>query len=220
MHYKSWFEAFFCEVFLTIAVAQLHFLKFSQWLRCLLGGWAEYKNQHTEIMEQFYLYSRNLSSPFQVLWLYQQSIKYFALHEELENSAFKSFLTLKPIPTMSLPIRIDSVSIVSGTAISNKGIFTLCSFVVPISPGVIKHFVIGTSISSRITTLEVTFIYWLVPLKAFFNLTNILTRRLMGSTDQADPSCIYFRISWILMEWLCFYFFVPSTCCRASEVQT
>ena len=28
MHYKSWFEAFFCEVFLTIAVAQLHFLNF------------------------------------------------------------------------------------------------------------------------------------------------------------------------------------------------
>ena len=47
------------------------------------------------------------------------------------------------------------------------------------------------------------------------------TRRLMGSTDQADPSCIYFRISWILMEWPWFYFFfVPSTCCRASEVQT
>ena len=24
---------------------------------------------------------------------------------------------------------------------------------------------------------------------------SLLTRRLMGSTDQADPSCIYFRIS-------------------------
>ena len=42
-------------------------------------------------------------------------------------------------------------------------------------------------------------------------------RRLMGSTDQADPSCIYFRISWILMERPWFYFFIPSACCRASE---
>ena len=31
----------------------------------------------------------------------------------------------------------------------------------------------------------------------------------MGSTDQADPSCFYFRISWVLMERLCFYFFCP-----------
>ena len=54
MPYKSWFEAFFCEVFLTIAVAQLHFLKFSQWLRCLLAGWAEYQNQYISKMEQFY----------------------------------------------------------------------------------------------------------------------------------------------------------------------
>ena len=43
-------------------------------------------------------------------------------------------------------------------------------------------------------------------------------RRLMGSTDQADPSCIYCRIWWILMEQPWFYFFfVPPTCCRASE---
>ena len=26
-------------------------------------------------------------------------------------------------------------------------------------------------------------------------------RRLLGSTDQANPSCFYFRILWILMEW-------------------
>jgi hypothetical protein len=32
-------------------------------------------------------------------------------------------------------------------------------------------------------------------------------RRLMGSTDQTDPSCFYFRISWILMERHWFYFF-------------
>ena len=38
-------------------------------------------------------------------------------------------------------------------------------------------------------------------------LVNI--RRLMGSTDQADPSCIYFRISWILKERPWFYFFCP-----------
>ena len=44
----------------------------------------------------------------------------------------------------------------------------------------------------------------------------IYTRCPMGSTDQADPSCFYFRISWILMERCCFYlFFVPSVFCRA-----
>ena len=36
---------------------------------------------------------------------------------------------------------------------------------------------------------------------------NVLIRCLMVSTDQADPHCFYFRISWILMEWLWFYFF-------------
>ena len=35
----------------------------------------------------------------------------------------------------------------------------------------------------------------------------LLNRRLMGSTNQADPSCIYFRISWILMERPWFHFF-------------
>ena len=29
------------------------------------------------------------------------------------------------------------------------------------------------------------------------------------STDQAIPSCFHFRISWILMEQCCFYFFCP-----------
>ena len=37
----------------------------------------------------------------------------------------------------------------------------------------------------------------------------INTRRLIGSTDQADPSCFYFRISWILMEQSWFYFLCP-----------
>jgi hypothetical protein len=64
-------------------------------------------------------------------------------------------------------------------------------------------------------------------LKACLSLKNNLldlylyTRCLMGSTDQADPSCFYFRISWILMERPWFYsIFVASTCCRASEVGT
>ena len=34
-------------------------------------------------------------------------------------------------------------------------------------------------------------------------------RRPVPSTDQAIPSCFYFRISWILMEQRCFYFFCP-----------
>ena len=38
--------------------------------------------------------------------------------------------------------------------------------------------------------------------------TKLYIRRLMGSTYQADPRCIYFRISWILMERQWFYFFL------------
>ena len=37
----------------------------------------------------------------------------------------------------------------------------------------------------------------------------IHTRRPVPSTDQANPSCFYFRISWISMEQRCFYFFWP-----------
>ena len=36
----------------------------------------------------------------------------------------------------------------------------------------------------------------------------VLSLRLMGSTDQADPNCFYFRISWILMDRPWFYFFL------------
>ena len=36
-------------------------------------------------------------------------------------------------------------------------------------------------------------------------ITYIHTRRLMGSTDQADPNCFYFRISWLLMDRCWFY---------------
>ena len=39
--------------------------------------------------------------------------------------------------------------------------------------------------------------------------TYIHTRCLMVSTNKADPSCFYFRISWILMERRWFYFFRP-----------
>ena len=46
--------------------------------------------------------------------------------------------------------------------------------------------------------------------KHFISLFVWVTNRcLMGSTDQADPSCFYLRISWILMEQLWFYFFCP-----------
>ena len=37
----------------------------------------------------------------------------------------------------------------------------------------------------------------------------INSRCLMVSADQADPTCFYFRISWILMEQRWFYFFRP-----------
>ena len=40
-------------------------------------------------------------------------------------------------------------------------------------------------------------------------LNGMHTRCLMVSTNQTDPACFYFRISWILMEWHWFYFFHP-----------
>ena len=41
------------------------------------------------------------------------------------------------------------------------------------------------------------------------NLGMLFIRCLMVSTDQADPSCFYSRISWILMDQHWFYFFHP-----------
>ena len=43
-------------------------------------------------------------------------------------------------------------------------------------------------------------IFWLCQLCSFFSIYSIYDRHLTGSTNQADPSCFYFRISWILME--------------------
>ena len=45
---------------------------------------------------------------------------------------------------------------------------------------------------------------------AYIQITSILVciRCLMGSTDQADSNCFYFRISWMLMERHCFYCFL------------
>ena len=44
----------------------------------------------------------------------------------------------------------------------------------------------------------------------FLLLTYLVqSRRPVPSTDQAIPSCFYFRILWILMEQHCFYFFCP-----------
>ena len=42
---------------------------------------------------------------------------------------------------------------------------------------------------------------------AFF-MRYISTRRPVPSTDQAIPCCFNFRISWILVEQRCFYFFL------------
>ena len=41
----------------------------------------------------------------------------------------------------------------------------------------------------------------------FVTSWSLLSRCLMVSTNQADPGCFYFRISWILMERRWFYFF-------------
>ena len=109
MHYKSWFEAFFCEVFLTIAVAQLHFLKFSQWLRCLLAGWAEYQNQYISKMEQFYyVFSKPflpfpslviLSAKYQILrsiWrIMKRCIVKSTIFDCLDHKAIETFCILR-----------------------------------------------------------------------------------------------------------------------------
>ena len=42
----------------------------------------------------------------------------------------------------------------------------------------------------------------------------VFNRRLMGSIDQAYPSCFCFRISWILMEW---HFFLPPPLCVGPQ---
>ena len=60
--------------------------------------------------------------------------------------------------------------------------------------------------------------YWSTPKTIIAKVPSIICiRRPVPSTDQAIPSCCYFRISWILMEQRCFYFFVPSGFWRASE---
>ena len=52
------------------------------------------------------------------------------------------------------------------------------------------------------------FLYmWFVT--AYVIVLTVYSRCHMVSTDQADPSCFYLRISWILMERHWFYFFVP-----------
>jgi hypothetical protein len=56
-----------------------------------------------------------------------------------------------------------------------------------------------------------TFFNSLCILQLFYNFCKYLNNVLciMVSTDQADPSCFYFSISWILMERSWFYFFCP-----------
>ena len=49
--------------------------------------------------------------------------------------------------------------------------------------------------------------HWLQILLSYYKPVYI--RCLMVSTNQADPGCLYFRISWILMERCWFYFFHP-----------
>ena len=42
-----------------------------------------------------------------------------------------------------------------------------------------------------------------------FDRSWVYSRRPVPSTNQALPSCFYFRILWILMEQHCFYLFCP-----------
>ena len=79
--------------------------------------------------------------------------------------------------------------------------------------------------ASQITNSKKHKLDWNPVLSSNFNITNLLSwdlvyqgviyvtfifsRRPVLSTDQGIPSCFYFRISWILIEQRCFYFFCP-----------
>ena len=52
-------------------------------------------------------------------------------------------------------------------------------------------------------------IYLLYVMQRTYTVHILVTRCLMVSTNQADPSCFYFRSSWILMERRWLYFFRP-----------
>ena len=78
--------------------------------------------------------------------------------------------------------------------------------------------------ASQITNSKKHKLDWNPVLSSNFNITNLLSwdlvyqgviyvtfifsRRPVLSTDQGIPSCFYFRISWILLEQRCFYFFL------------
>ena len=71
--------------------------------------------------------------------------------------------------------------------------------------------------------------FWWSKTKAFKLATSLwelqngllYNRRPVPSTDQAIPSCFYFRILWILMEQRCFYFFLsPRVSAGPQKPQT
>ena len=74
-------------------------------------------------------------------------------------------------------------------------------------------------------TLCLCFTYYngLYPV-SFFYLSKkelaLSTRRPVPSTDQAIPSCFYFRISWISMKQRCFYLFPPWVSGGPQKLQT
>ena len=58
--------------------------------------------------------------------------------------------------------------------------------------------------------LGLSYSFWIYLNKVWTNhVKYLLIRCLMVSTNQADPGCLYCRISWILMERHWFYFFHP-----------
>ena len=68
------------------------------------------------------------------------------------------------------------------------------------------------SLLAKYICLRGSLCLWKIPLiiKSIRTINMYLgSRRPVPSTDQAIPSCFYFRISWILMEQRCFYFFCP-----------
>ena len=64
---------------------------------------------------------------------------------------------------------------------------------------------------NHLTAIFVTIAVWqkVISTGTLVMFMKIIGRCRMVSTDQADPICFYFRISWILIKWRWFYIFCP-----------
>ena len=111
MHYKSWFEAFFDYCSRTAAFSKI-FSVVDVPARLLC--WAP-KSVMMQKWNNFAIFSKL----FQVLWLYQQSIKNFAIYEEKINCGMRK----KATPTLNWLYSLQQVRcvlLIRMTCISNE----------------------------------------------------------------------------------------------------